>query len=524
MMEWLHRQSHSISSAALMLGAASFMARLLGVLRDRILAGMYGAGPTLDAYYVAFRIPDMLYNFVILGTLSAAFIPLFASERTRDKHWAFANNILTIIATFLVVASGALWLCAPLLMHILAPGFTLAQHDLAVAMTRVLFLSPLLLGLSGIFNAMLQAHQRFVASALSPLLYNLGIIAGALFLVPLIGPWGLAWGVVLGAFLHMAVQIPSIVALGFIFQPSFRIRDATLRHMLTLSVPRIISLGVAQVELVIATIITSGLIAGSMSVFQFGYNIQSFPLGIIGISFATAAFPTLAGHMSNGHGKDFLHSFTSTLRQVVFFMAPAASLLLLLRAQIVRVLLGGPHFDWADTIATTEVLTWFAFSLVAQALIPLFTRAFYARKSTTIPLIAGMGGVATSVSLSLLLAPRWGVGGLACAFSVAQLVNFSLLFILFEARNPSFMGKREFMLLFSTMGSLMAMAGVIQVMKYIVAGFVNMQTWLGIFTQGAVAGTMGLAVYALCALLLRVPEAAKLYTTLKSYWPYGTHS
>ena len=301
------RQINSITVAAALVALSSLVSRFLGIVRDRILAGQFGAGTTLDIYYAAFRIPDLIFNILVLGALSAGFIPIFTTlikdhkshqsgepQGDNQAAWSLANNVLNILVAGLAGLSLIGIIFAPILTRLITPGFDEAGQSLTTALTRIMFLSPLFLGISGIFGGILQSFKRFVIYSLAPIFYNLGIIIGALYFVELWGINGLAWGVVLGAGLHMAIQIPAIYHLGFRYRWQIRWQEINTRKIWRMMVPRTLSLAISQINLVVITIIASTLSSGSLAVFNFANNLQCFPIGILGISFAIAAFAVLA--------------------------------------------------------------------------------------------------------------------------------------------------------------------------------------------------------------------------------------
>jgi putative peptidoglycan lipid II flippase len=505
MMRFFKQKTQTITGAALLIGAASFLARILGMVRDRILAGTFGAGDALDTYYAAFRIPDLIYNLIILGTFSAAFIPIFMESKKKEEGWKFVSNLFNIFGVALVASAAVLFLFAAPLMKVIAPGFDAEKMRVTVILTRMLVISPIFLGLSGIFGGILQAHERFFINSLAPILYNVGIIFGALVLAPRYGVYGLAIGVVAGAFLHFLIQVPPALMLGFRWRFVFDVTDRAFRAMLSMSIPRVLSLAVSQIDFVIATVIASTLSSGSLAVFNLANNLQSFPLGIIGISFATAAFPKLSSLAADGSQEKFFSRLRATLRQVLFFITPAAVLLLTLRAQIVRVVLGTGRFDWQDTVATSDTLAFFALSLGAQALIPLFARSFYALKNSRTPMFAGAASVATDIIGNIILAPRYGVTGLAMAFTLASFVNLSILFISLKYEKL-FFGREDLKFFTGVIAASIFMVIVIQEAKYLLAPLLNMQTGTGIFSQGAIAGIAGLGIYATICAVFKIPE------------------
>ena len=513
-------QINSITIAALLVALSSLASRFLGIFRDRILGGEFGLGDTLDIYYAAFRIPDLVFNLLVLGALSAGFIPIFTGLLKKKKQaWQLANNVLNILGLSLIILSGLSIIFAPYLMKLVVPGFSPEKQALTASLARIMFLSPMFLGISSVFGGILQSFKRFFVYSLSPIMYNIGIILGALYLAPLWGIYGLAWGVVFGALMHMLIQLPLVVKLGFRYMPKIEFRNKEVRRIGIMMIPRTMSLAISQINLLVITVIASTLASGSLAVFNFANNLQFFPIGIFGISFAVAAFPTLSAIASDK--KKLVNSFSSTIRQILFFIVPATVLLLTLRAQIIRVLFGTGQFDWQDTILTIDTLGFFSLSLFAQAIIPLLVRMFYARHNSKTPFFIGFVSVAVNVLLSLWLAGKLGVAGLALAFSIASILNFIMLWIVLRFQIGMM---DELRILISTVKfSVAAVAcGVaVQGMKLIIWPYIDMTKFWGVLTQGAVAGLSGIIIYIIVCSILRSEELFNFWSSIKRRLPVG---
>jgi len=501
--------SNSINSAALVIAIAGVLSRVLGLLRDRILAGKFGAGDTLDVYYAAFRVPDLIYNLLILGALSAAFIPVFTgllAHEKKEEAWRLANSLLSLAVLVLVFISAIFAIFTPFFMDLIAPGF--AQEKLAetVTLTRIMFLSPIFLGISGVFGGILNSFKRFLLYSLAPILYNLGIILGAVFLVPVMEISGLAWGVAIGAFFHMLVQYPAVKLSGFKFFPGIKFSDGHLRKVLILMVPRTMGLAVTQVNLLVVTIIASTLSGGSLAIFNFANNLQSFPLGVFAIPFALAVFPTLSYFAAKEQKTDFVDAFSRTFRQILFFVLPASVLILVLRAQIVRVVLGSGKFDWEDTILTFQALGIFSISLFAQCLVPLLARSFYALQNTKIPFYSGIFSETVNLALAIFLSAKYGILGLVWAFSVSGIVNMFLLFFILRLKTGNLDDGR----IISVTGKIslfsLAAGGTAQIAKFIIDPYVNLETFFGIFSQLAFCGVAGITVFYALSFIFRLEE------------------
>ncbi len=510
----LTKKINSITIAATLVGLSSLLSRVLGFLRDRILAGQFGAGHDLDIYYAAFRIPDLMFNLLVLGALSAGFIPILTGlikdsncgkkDNSNKEAWILSSNILNllVITLFVISALGAIF--APYLMKVVTPGFSPENQMLTANVTRIMFLSPIFLGISSVLGGILQSFKRFFIYSLAPIMYNIGIISGALFLAPIWGVYGLAWGVVLGAFLHMGIQLPMAFKLGYRYRPIINLKSKYIRKIGIMMVPRTLTLGISQINLLVITIIASTLAGGSITVFNFANNLHFFPVGVFGISFAIAAFPSLSGVAFNR--PKLIANFSSTVRQILFFVVPSTVFLLTLRAQIVRVVLGAGKFDWEDTVLTIHTLSFFAIGLFAYALIPLLTRVFYARHNSKTPFFIGLFAAVVNISAALYFSGVFGVAGLGLAFSISGIIHFMLLWITLHLE---LRGMDEIRILVSTIkfSAAAVMAGItVQGAKLAVWPFIDMTKFWGVFTQAAVAGLCGFIVYLFICFVLKSEE------------------
>jgi putative peptidoglycan lipid II flippase len=448
--ELFHRELRGVHQAALLLALATIGSNLLGLVRDRFLASTFGAGSTLDMYYAAFRIPDLLYAVSLFFAASTAIIPVLYEKLNDDDRDAklLMNGLFTV---FLLVMSGILFcafLLTPYIVRFMLPGFDGASIAEVTRLSRILLLSPLLLGLSNLVSSVIQSYKRFFIYALSPICYNLGIIVGVVFFAPRFGLVGLVWGVVLGAFAHFLIQMPSLYALGFMPKIVFRFpRD--ISYILKLSLPRTLGLAANQLTFIAATSVASLVGAGSIAVFNLSYNLQSIPLAVIGLSYSVAAFPTMAELIVRNEKKVFFEHLTAAARHIVFWTLPMSVLFIVLRAQIVRTILGAGRFDWGDTRLTAASLALFSLGIVAQSLSLLFIRAFYAVGKTKIPVLLAVLSSVVTIGASLVFVqvlqssgeaarvfsellrvpevPRLAVLGLPLAFALGSIIQVVLL-------------------------------------------------------------------------------------------------
>lgn len=506
------KPTRTIAGAALIVSIAGILSRILGLIRDRILASSFGAGDELDVYYAAFRIPDLIYNFLIVGALSAAFIPVFTgliTKKNRDKAWDLASGLLTLQVIIVIVISFIFFLFAPILMKFITPGFNPDKIAQVANLTRIMFLSPLFLGISAIFGGILVSYKRFLIYSIAPIFYNIGIIIGALFFVGSFGVSGLAWGVVLGAVMHFILQFLAVKFVGFTYQ--FRrigeiIKDVNIRKVIRLMIPRSMAMGVSQINLLIVTIFASTLASGSLAVFNFANNLQSVPLGIFGISFSIAAFPKLSSLAAKENMDKFNYIFTRTFKRILFFVIPASLIIFSLRAEIVRAVLGGGEFDWEDTTATLWVLGFLSLSLFAQSTIPLLTRCFYALENTKTPFYAALVSETINILLVIILIEKFQVLGLAIAFSLASISNMLILFFLldkkFKDAHKRKMSSSIFKILVASAFSMLA----IYLTRHTLANFIQLKTLGEVLVQLIISAGMGVSAFLIACYWLQVEE------------------
>lgn len=510
---------HTISSAAFLIACFGLTSRFLGLIRDRLLASRFGAGDELDIYYAAFKVPDLIFNFLILGSLSAAFVPIFTSLISQEKDqkaWELANKIFSFTLLALALVSLTLFFLSPDVVKIITLGFSAEKKMATAELTRIMLLSPVILGVSGIMGGILTSFKKFFFYSLAPVFYNLGIIIGILFFSQWWGLVGLAWGVVLGAIFHFLVQFSEVLRCGWRLKWDFNYRDENLKKVFCLIIPRTMGLAVTQINLLITTIMASTLKSGSLAVFNLANNIQSVPLGMFGISFAVAAFPTLASCWAKQNKEEFKNNFSKTFNSIMFFVVPFSVIFIVLRAQIVRVILGAGKFDWEDTILTFSALGIFSLSLFAQATIPLLARAFYSIHNTKIPFLSGLFSEIVNLLSAVFLIKDYQILGLVWAFSLSTILNMFLLFSILRYKTGDLGEKEIIKFVWKTATASLAMAGVMQITKYGISLLVDMDTFLGVFIQMSVALCLGGMVFFWLALLLKIERAEKLFLKIKA--------
>ncbi len=544
---FLNRESSGINDAALLLGLFTFVSQILGLVRDRLLATYVGAGAHLDLYYAAFKIPDFLY--VSVATLAGITVLLpFLSQKYgtgdaagQERARGFLNQVFTALLGLLALVSMVLFIAMPWVAWWVAPGFDAGMHAQLVAISRIMLVQPILIGISNMLSSVTQMFRRFLVAAISPVLYNIGIIFGVVFLYPVWGVTGIVAGVILGAVLHLAVQLPVLARHHLAPRLTTRISWLEIREIVTTSVPRTIGLSMSSFTALILTSIASTLGTGSISIFNLTNNMLNVPIGIVGVSYSVASFPTLVKFFQTNERQKFAEHLLNATRKIIFFSIPIMVLFVVLRAQIVRVILGTNSFSWNDTRIAAACLALFVLGLVAQSLVHLFVRGYYAAGNTKKPLMMNFLGEAFTIGLAVLFiilfrtVPAWnaffadllrlnGISNLAIlalplAFSLGNIFNYFALWAVFRSDFPEC---KIYPLLRTTLQSILAslVAGIASYGGlYIMSLVVNQDRFWGIFAQGAVAAFVGALVFFATMILMGNTEMNEFVQSLhRKFW------
>ena len=530
----VYREVKGLHEAAYVLAVFTFGSQILALIRDRLLANQFGAGVELDLYYTAFRIPDLLYVF-FASMLSVYVLIPFVAERIIGQDSTKAKQLLSQVFSIFLVAYIALavviaFFAEPIVSFVF-PGFSDSHAELALIM-KVLLLQPLLLGVSSLFGVVTQFRYRFILYALSPLIYNAGIIFGLVFFYPTLGLPGLALGVVLGALGHLLIQVPYVIGSGLSPSIVSRFDFKEIKQVLMVSIPRTLTLSLHQFVLLGLIGFASVMTVGSVSVFQFAFNLQSVPLAIIGVSYSIAAFPLLAKLYAEGKMELFSKHIMTAMRHIIFWSLPVIALMVVIRAQFVRVVFGTGAFDWDDTRLTAAVLALFVFSLTAQAIHHLVVKALYARGNTRLPfyvtLASSVGALLLSLSLyvGMLTYPMMqetlsvimrldGVVGtevlaLPLGYSIALILHTIVLLIL-SRRQLSMRLRPLFWHFTKSLIAACVAGGFAYVALNILVVGLKTETLIGIFLQGLLAGIAGLVGAALVHFFFKSPELLEIY-------------
>lgn len=517
----LTRKQTNILSAASVIMATVFLSRVLGLLRDRLLASSFFGGREwqLDAYYAAFRIPDMLFQLIVAGALSAAFIPVFSLYLQNDEKqaWEVTRSVLNI---GLLIFSGLaviflIW--ATPLCRLIAPDFKAGQLNLMVNLSRLMIMAEFFFIISNFLTGVLQSHQRFLVPAIAPIVYNLGIILGIVILSPIIGVYGPTLGAILGAFLHLLIQIPLAWSLGFRPGLNFNFRHPGVVEIGRLMLPRTLALAVDQVELTVAVRIATSLAVGSLSLFNFAQHLVVLPVGLFGMTIGQAALPALTSAASKKDLKDFKATFMTTFLQILFLALPVSVLFLTLRIPLVRLVFGARSFPWEATLLTGKAVAIFSLSIFAQCLIQLLVRGFYSLHDTKTPFWIGTLAVSLNISVALLLAfgYGWGILGLATATTLSSLIQAGLLFSYLDKK----VGKFEKKELIDGLSKMMPAAGLTGIILWLSMRFLDQvldtSRTLPLLILTIAATTLGLITYLVLAKIFKIKELLSFWQVLK---------
>lgn len=434
----LSKINRRVFVSAIIVGCGFLVSKVTGILDDLILAKIIGPGPLLDAYYAAFGLPDLLFTLIAGGALAAAFIPMFSGFLAREDRsgaWRLASAVINTAFLAASIASLILAAFAPVIVsQTVGSGFTPEQQQLTANLMRVILISTVLFSISGIVMSALQANQHFFLTALAPIMYNLGILGGVIFLGPTLGVWGPAIGVVTGALLHLLVQVPGLIKYKAKWSPRLGWRDPDLRRVIRLLLPRVAGMGVVQLAAIITTSLASHLSAGSVTALSYGWRVMQLPETLIATAIATAAFPTLSEFAARGDLDRLRGTLVSTLRAILALTIPATIGLLIFGRLAVQLLFERGEFTSESTTLVTWAVQGYALGLIGHSMLEVGARTFYAQQDTRTPLIVAAGAMIIGISASVVLRDVLGVGGLALANSIGVTVEVSALLILLRRR------------------------------------------------------------------------------------------
>lgn len=515
-----------VVKAAGFIMVAMVISRILGYLRDVIIYANFGQNRITDAYNAAFSIPDFLYMLLVGGALSSSFIPVFSSYVATGKEeegWKVASVVINLVMTLVTVGIVIGYFFTPQLIYLLVPGFDPAAMEMTVHLTRIMFIQVVFMALSGISMGILNSYKHFTAPAIGSVLYNLGIILiGLLFsrIIDSIWPgYGIAafsLGVVVGAALNFAVQVPALLKIGLKYRLSFNVFHPGVRRLFKLMIPVLIGLSVSQVNLFVNQNLASSLPAGIVAALRTGQRLMQLPIGIFAIAIAVAVFPTLTGYAARRETEQFKKTMSLGIRSVVFITLPAAVGLAVLRVPIIRFMFEfeGGKFTHQATQATAEALLFYCIGLFAYSAIHVLSRVFYALQDTATPVFVGILAIVVNIGLSLLLIHPMEQGGLALAYSLAGIINMLVLLVLLRRKIGSLNGWRMLYSFGQTLVASFMMGIAVWYTARFSSAFFGVTTKLGQLLQVGSGILVGAVVFAMVVQTFRMEESEMVWGIL----------
>lgn len=516
--EILARRQSNILSAALVMAITYGISMILGIFRERLLVARFYAccRQELDVYYAAFRLPDLIFQLVVLGALSAAFIPVFSEVLTEDQKKAaeLASSLINLLLIFFLCLAAIIFIFARPFSELITGNFTSWQVELMAKMTQVMLLAQIFFLISNFFSAIIQSHQRFLLPSLSPLVYNLGIIFSVFFLSGSLGIWSATTGVLLGSFLHLLIQLPLLTKLGFRYSLILGCGRPEVKKVIRLMLPRTLALAASQIEATVSLFLATSLSSGSLTVYYLAQRLADLPVRLLGTSIGQAALPALSLYLAKKEEEQFKSTLRQSLGQILFLALPATTLFLVLRIQAVRFAYGAKSFPWTATILTGRTLAAVAFSIFSQSAIQLLIRGFYALHDTLSPFFLGIISVMVNIILSvyLIFILDLGIFGLALAFSIANFLNLALLFIVFNFRKTKFVSLSDLFIWLKMAFASMVSGFVAWVSLRLLDTFVFETTrTFPLFLLTLISLTLGIVAYFLLAKLFRLRELEVIF-------------
>lgn len=444
---WLAKKQNSILSAALIITIANISSSLLGLLRERVLINLFfndiASQQAYEAFQVAFQIPDLLFQLIVLGALSAAFIPLFTDlkKKNEQKAFQFTSTVMNLVLLIFIFFSVIAFIFAPQITAArTGVKFTPEQVTIAVNLTRVMLFAQLFFAISNFLTGILQAYQRFIAPALAPIIYNLGIILTSLLLANSFGIYAAGIGVVVGAGLHILIQLPLIIKIGYRWQALFNWRFIGVKKLFKMMPPRIMTVGITELQNLALGFFATSIGDLSFVIINLARRLMTLPIRFFGIPISQASFPFLSEESDLINRQKFNQLLLQSLNQISFLAMPASVLLLILRVPAVRLVFGTANFPWQTTVTTGKIVALIAVSITAQAMVQLLIRSFYALKDTKSPfMITSISVIVYLISNSLgIYVFNWGIYSLGISITLTAFIELLLMLALLQRKIKCF--------------------------------------------------------------------------------------
>lgn len=521
MRNFFTKTQDTILSAALLLALSSGINAVLGIVKNRLLASNFGVSADLAIFYTADRIPNLVYSVLVVGALSTIFIPVFTEQLKKDKDKAMemAGTLISGTFLFFLLLGLLVWIYAPQVFYALSVGkFDELQMIKGTEIMRIMLGAQLLLITGSLISSVLQSYRLFLVPAIAPITYNLGMILGIQLLSENMGILGPALGVLFGAFLHLAIQLPFVKATGFEFKPRLDFGNGAVLKTLSLAPPRILSVllsnGLATINNSLAILVS----ASAVIYLKFGMQLQTFPVTLFGASIAAASLPTLSNEADPKDRELFKKTFLTSFLQMVYFVLPASAVLLILRVPMVRLVYGVDNFPWEATLATAQLLGVFTLSIFPQSANYLLSRAFYALKDTVTPVKISLATILLNVLLSVYFIKvlNWGIASVAISYVVTSLLDTGLLLTTLGKKIGSF-GYDELikpLLKITAASALMAITLYVPIKLLDQVIFDTTRT-INLIMLTGIASFCGLLTYLLLTTIMKVKEIELFYKLLR---------
>lgn len=504
------RQSTILTGAAIIMIPLIF-SKILGLVKDRLLVHTFPPSE-VGIYLAAFRIPDLVFQLLIFGALSVAFIPVFTDEleqRGKEEAFELARSILNLALLLLAIATVVIYIFIGPLTSLVVPGFTPAEQAQVADLTKIILIGQLVLAVGALLSGILQSFQRFIIPALTGIFYNLGIILGIILLAKPYGIYGVAYGVILGAILHVLIQIPMAFSFGFRLTLPKNIFHPGSKEIVRLMSVRTLGLAAEQVNETVGVVLASFISTASLTYLTFATRLELVPVSLFGATIAQAALPILSAEKAKGKLEEFKVTTLTTLHQILFLALPATAILIVMRIPSVRLVFGASQFDWTATVLTGQTLAYMAIGLSCQAISLLLVRAFYALKDTKTPVIISFITVLVNVVLStyFTLVLHFDVWALGLAFAVSMIVSAVLLFFGLHRKIGGF----DLNLAFKPLGKMLIATIVMGVALYIPIKLLDQVIFdttrtINLLALTGIASAFAISVYILLVWFMRVRE------------------
>lgn len=523
---WLERQQTSILSAAVVITAANVLSSLVGLIRERLLITYFfdnqASRLALEAFQIAFQIPDSIFQLLVLGALSAAFIPIFTELKAKNPKQAFdmTSTVMNLVLIAFVLISVVVFIFArQITVWRTGPAISPDQIEIIVNLTKIMLVAQLLFAVSNFFSGILQSYQRFILPAVAPILYNLGIMLGVVIFYQKIGIYSAGAGVIIGALIHAAVQFPTIKKVGFRYRPIINLKLQEVKKLLIMMPPRVATFAISEIQDLSLGFFATSLGNLSFFIIRLGLKLMTIPIRLFGVPIGQASLAFLSEKTRDNDSVQFKSLLINSLNQISFFAIPASVLLLILRVPIVRLIYGARNLPWETTIATGKIVAIVTISIVAQSLVQLLIRAFHALKDTRTPFLIAL--ITTCCYLLgcyfIVNFTNLGIVGIAGITTLLAWLELAMFVILLESKITGVVNKNLLIPQFK-----MALAGFFmavflylpfKVLDQLVFETSRTAELIGLTT---VTGAIGLLVYLYLSHLMKIRELQIIVKVIES--------